>query len=181
MPHAEHLTPAEAPTVPTCDSYAYTNRRGACHRVAAKLLIVTFSERMTQRLRLCNRHVAGVYEDLADPLFAYLGCTGVTEAPIASAEQLRSGPATPGGGARPASALSAAEYQRLTLEEAVGDDLVVGGVVYSRHEWVPDPEDGVRRRTAHDVHSDFSQTGDDGRLSEQDSPATDWPSSDLPF
>ncbi|MGW3928724.1 hypothetical protein ACWECC_11540 [Streptomyces microflavus] len=84
MPAAEYLTPAPAAalTAPTCDSYAYTNRRGACPAVAAKLLIVTFSERRTQRLRLCNCHVAGVQEDLADPLFAYLGCTGVTEAPI---------------------------------------------------------------------------------------------------
>ncbi|MGW6202111.1 hypothetical protein ACWF9B_00425 [Streptomyces sp. NPDC055089] len=51
-------------------------------------------------------------------------------------------------------AMSPAEYQALTLEE-VGDDLVVGGVVYSRSEWQPDPEDGVRRRTdIPDRHAD---------------------------
>jgi hypothetical protein len=83
-------TPAERPSPAGCDSYAYTNRRGACGaagRAAIKVLTITFAERRTQRLRLCGRHVEGVYEDLADPLFAYLRCTGVTEAPIAEASE----------------------------------------------------------------------------------------------
>ncbi|MFB8406554.1 hypothetical protein [Streptomyces sp. NPDC055912] len=65
-----------------CDSYAYTNRRGACPGAATRLLTVTFAERRTQRMRLCDHHAAGVHEDLADPLFAYLRHTGVAEAPI---------------------------------------------------------------------------------------------------
>ncbi|WP_137875563.1 hypothetical protein [Rhodococcus sp. Q] len=32
------------------------------------------------------------------------------------------------------------------LTEVIGDDIVVGGVAYSRAEWTEDPEDGVRRR-----------------------------------
>ncbi|MFD5079534.1 hypothetical protein [Streptomyces sp. NPDC058371] len=47
--------------------------------------------------------------------------------------------------------VSPAEYQALTLQE-VGDELVVGGVVYSRSEWEPDAEDGVRH------HPDDSTT-----------------------
>ncbi|WP_344535957.1 hypothetical protein [Streptomyces albiaxialis] len=46
--------------------------------------------------------------------------------------------------------MSEAEYQAMTLDEAVGDDYVVGGVVYSRVEWEPDAEDGVRPRTEPD-------------------------------
>ncbi|MFJ2217880.1 hypothetical protein ACIPJN_28990 [Streptomyces sp. NPDC086796] len=68
-----------------CDSYAYTRRRGGCGALAAKLVTVTFAERRTQRYRLCDRHAEGVHEDVADPLFAYLRCTGVTESPIGSA------------------------------------------------------------------------------------------------
>ncbi|MFE9449596.1 AAA family ATPase [Streptomyces sp. NPDC006739] len=33
------------------------------------------------------------------------------------------------------------------FRDIIGDDLVVGGVVYSSAEWEPDPEEGVRRRT----------------------------------
>ncbi|WP_331731727.1 hypothetical protein [Kitasatospora sp. NBC_01300] len=33
-------------------------------------------------MRLCDRHADGVYEDLADTLFAYLRHTGVTESKI---------------------------------------------------------------------------------------------------
>lgn len=33
------------------------------------------------------------------------------------------------------------------FRDVIGDDLVVGGVVYSSAEWEPDPEEGVRRRT----------------------------------
>lgn len=73
-----------------CDSYAYTRRRGGCGAPATKLLTVTFTERRTQRYRLCDRHAAGVHEDVADPLFAYLGCTGVSEAPIAPADNATS-------------------------------------------------------------------------------------------
>lgn len=51
----------------------------------------------------------------------------------------------------PSPVMSPAEYQALTLEE-VGDDLVVGGVVYNCSEWEPDPEDGVRRRTDNPNH-----------------------------
>ncbi len=68
-----------------CDSYAYTRRRGGCGAPATKLLTVTFTERRTRRYRLCDRHASGVHEDAADPLFAYLGCTGVREAPITPA------------------------------------------------------------------------------------------------
>ncbi|MFD3890837.1 hypothetical protein [Streptomyces microflavus] len=82
-------SPAEAPSltdkpeVPaTCDSYAYTNRRGACLGIATKLVTVTFTERRTQKMRLCDHHADGVHEDLADPLYAYLRHTGVTETPI---------------------------------------------------------------------------------------------------
>ncbi|MDW8804333.1 hypothetical protein P1P68_05890 [Streptomyces scabiei] len=46
------------------------------------MLTITFAERRTQRLRLCELHAEGVHKDLADPLFAYLHCTGVTEGPI---------------------------------------------------------------------------------------------------
>ncbi len=76
---------AERPSLAGCESYAYTNRRGACGaagKAAVKVLTITFAERRTQRLRLCETHVEGVYQDLADPLFAHLRCTGVTEAPI---------------------------------------------------------------------------------------------------
>ncbi|MEV4559019.1 hypothetical protein AB0K51_18805 [Kitasatospora sp. NPDC049285] len=66
----------------TCDSYAYTRRRGACGSLAVRLLTVTFEERRTQRLRPCDRHADGAYEDLADRLFAYLRHTGVTESKI---------------------------------------------------------------------------------------------------
>ncbi|MFF3959168.1 hypothetical protein ACFYY1_39140 [Streptomyces sp. NPDC001890] len=51
----------------------------------------------------------------------------------------------------PSPVMSLAEYQALT-EEEVGEDLVVGGVVYNRSEWEPDPEDGVRRRTDNPNH-----------------------------
>lgn len=77
----------------TCDSYAYTNRRGACMSVATRLLVVTFAERRTQRMRLCDTHADGVHEDLADPLFAYLRATRVTDTPITPATG-RPGPAT---------------------------------------------------------------------------------------
>ncbi|MEU9482009.1 hypothetical protein [Streptomyces sp. NPDC048191] len=68
-----------------CESYAYTNQRGACGAAggtAVRLLTITYAERRTQRLRLCNLHADGVYKDLKDPLLAHLGCTGVTETPI---------------------------------------------------------------------------------------------------
>lgn len=80
--------PPERRSAAGCDSYAYTNRRGACGAAggrAVKVLTITFAERRTQRLRLCTLHADGVYEDLADPLFAYLRCTGVTETPIIDA------------------------------------------------------------------------------------------------
>ncbi|MFD5610491.1 hypothetical protein [Kitasatospora sp. NPDC127060] len=66
----------------TCASAAYTDRPGACVSVATRLLVITFAERRTQRWAMCDRHAAGVHEDLADPLFAYLRHTSVTEAPI---------------------------------------------------------------------------------------------------
>ncbi|WP_129291929.1 hypothetical protein [Streptomyces lydicus] len=47
---------------------------------------------------------------------------------------------------QPVPVLSPAEYQAMTLHE-VADELVVGAVAYSRSEWEPDPEDGVRHRT----------------------------------
>lgn len=68
-----------------CESYAYTSQRGACGAAggtAVRLLTITYAERRTQRLRLCNLHAEGVHKDLADPLFAHLQCTGVTETPI---------------------------------------------------------------------------------------------------
>ena len=83
--------PAQRPSPAGCDSYAYTNRRGACGAaggVAVKVLTITFAERRTQRFRLCHLHVEGVYKDLADPLFAHLRCTGVTETPIDTASAL---------------------------------------------------------------------------------------------
>jgi hypothetical protein len=82
--------PEERRSVAGCDSYAYTSRRGACGAaggVAVKVLTITFAERRTQRLRLCDLHAEGVYTDLADPLFAYLQCTGVEEAPIRAASE----------------------------------------------------------------------------------------------
>lgn len=88
MPTATSVSPeTEQPskTTPRCDSYAYTNRRGGCGAPATKVLTVTFAERRTQRYRLCDRHAAGVHEDVADPLFAYLRCTGVSETRIVSA------------------------------------------------------------------------------------------------
>lgn len=93
MPTATPLPPeTEQPSMSTarCDSYAYTRRRGGCGAPATKLLTVTFTERRTRRYRLCDRHAAGVHEDVADPLFAYLGCTGVSEAPIAGADNATS-------------------------------------------------------------------------------------------
>lgn len=45
----------------------------------------------------------------------------------------------PGSG----SALLAGRYQAETLAYAVGDDLVVSGVVYDRDQWEPDGEGGV--------------------------------------
>ncbi|WP_030237164.1 hypothetical protein [Streptomyces sp. NRRL S-350] len=66
----------------TCDSYAYTRRRGGCGLPAVRLLTVTYEKRRTTRYRLCDRHADGLYEDLADRLFAYLRHTGVTEAKI---------------------------------------------------------------------------------------------------
>ncbi|MFF8809802.1 hypothetical protein [Streptomyces omiyaensis] len=83
--------PADPPRPAGCVSYGYTNRRGGCGAAggrAVRLLTVTFAERRTQRLALCNHHADRVYEDVADPLLAYLRCTGVTEEPIpAAAEQ----------------------------------------------------------------------------------------------
>ncbi|GHI98086.1 hypothetical protein [Streptomyces olivaceus] len=78
-----------APAQPAgCVSYGYTNRRGGCGAAggrAVRLLTITFAERRTQRLALCDLHAGGVYEDVADPLLAYLRCTGVTEEPIPAA------------------------------------------------------------------------------------------------
>ncbi|MFD4247292.1 hypothetical protein ACFWP3_37750 [Streptomyces sp. NPDC058525] len=45
----------------------------------------------------------------------------------------------------PAPAMSVEEYQRRTLEE-LADDVIVGGVAYSRAEWEA-AEEGVRRTT----------------------------------
>ncbi|WP_331727444.1 hypothetical protein OG871_40480 (plasmid) [Kitasatospora sp. NBC_00374] len=66
----------------TCASAAYTTRPGACPSPATTLLTITFAERRTQRWAMCDRHTAGVHEDLGDPLFAYLRHTSVTETPI---------------------------------------------------------------------------------------------------
>lgn len=88
MPQATPVPPeTEQPGMRTamCDSYAYTSTRGGCGVPATKLVTVTFAERRTRRYRLCDRHAAGVHEDAADPLFAYLRCTAVTQAPIADA------------------------------------------------------------------------------------------------
>ncbi|MFK0142518.1 hypothetical protein [Streptomyces murinus] len=68
-----------------CDSHAYTRRRGGCGAPATRLVTVTFAERRTRRYRLCDRHTAGLREDVADPLLAYLRCTGVTEAALGAA------------------------------------------------------------------------------------------------
>lgn len=93
MPTATPVPPeTEQPSKSTarCDSYAYTRRRGGCGAPATKLLTVTFAQRRTQRYRLCDRHAAGVHEDVADPLFAYLDCTGVSETPITFADSATS-------------------------------------------------------------------------------------------
>ncbi|MFG2847428.1 hypothetical protein ACGF12_30310 [Kitasatospora sp. NPDC048296] len=66
----------------TCASAAYTDRPGGCGSVATTLLVITFAERRTQRWAMCNQHAAGVHEDLADPLLAYLRHTSVTQTPI---------------------------------------------------------------------------------------------------
>ena len=78
---------------------------------------------------------------------------------------------------RPDRPMSPGEYQYLTLLEAVGDDLVVNGVVYSRDAWEPDPEDGVRRRT---TDTDTAAPGDRAPRRTKDT-ATERSSSDLPF
>ncbi|KUF20155.1 hypothetical protein [Streptomyces silvensis] len=83
--------PAAPPRPAGCVSYGHTHQRGGCGAAggrAVRLLTITFAERRTQRLALCDLHADGVYEDVADPLLAYLRCTGVTEVPIrAAAEQ----------------------------------------------------------------------------------------------
>ncbi|WP_217226003.1 hypothetical protein [Streptomyces anulatus] len=54
-------------------------------------MTVTFAERRTQQYRLCDRHTAGVCEDVSDPLFAHLRCTGVTESPVGTARRAAAG------------------------------------------------------------------------------------------
>ncbi len=83
---------AGVPRAMGCVSYGYTNRRGACGAAggrAVRLVTVTFAERRTQQLALCDSHADGVYEDLAHPSFGYLRHVGITEEPIAATASQR--------------------------------------------------------------------------------------------
>ncbi|MCZ1011998.1 hypothetical protein O1L68_40520 [Streptomyces lydicus] len=78
---------------------------------------------------------------------------------------------------QPVPVLSPAEYQAMTLHE-VADELVVGAVAYSRSEWEPDLEDGVRHRTHHPHHRHRRRHGrshDAGPLGQQRTPGLSRP------
>ncbi len=53
-----------------------------------------------------------------------------------------------------------AQYQADTLEYGVGDDLVVGGVVYDSDEWMPDGEGGVMSRAEWRAEQGLDGTGE---------------------
>ena len=59
------------------------------------------------------------------------------------------------------------------LSDVIGDDIVVGGVVYSSWEWTRDGEEGVRRLTTEEIEDrEAADTASRGAIEPTGTPFT---------